>query len=101
MATSRLRAEDPSADVLAPKLTKWDQRVLRAVPEWPADWWRDRAAERERLTVWGIAERMGELNVQAVWETLRALLDLGYVHYNHRWKPTHTLWWREGDRESQ
>jgi hypothetical protein len=81
--------------VLEPKLTKWDQRVLAALGEWPKGW-SFGLAPLPWMSAWAVAEKVREDNVTTVRQTLNALMDFGYAdvcgHGHQR------LWIRLPDR---
>ena len=90
----RPRAEDPEAAVLEPKLTNYDRRLIRACPQWPDGWPAIPKEERERITAWGVAEKLHEYDVARVMQTLKALEEFGHIRSNGHYMPHKRIWWR-------
>lgn len=96
-----IRAADPSAEVLEPKLTPWDRRVLSKLEVWPERYY---ALPEPReplrwLDVWEIARRLRSYDVENVRRTLDGLVCFGYAAdhgWDHRKCWIATPWKRSG-----
>jgi hypothetical protein len=87
----------PDEDVLEPKLTDWDRRVLAAVAPWPG--WQE-LNHAERSSTWQVAERVREEDVKYVRETLAGLERCWLVVSNGA-RQTHKLRWVQADRAQE
>lgn len=78
-----IRAADPSAETLTPKLTEWDRRVLSKLPAWNLDA-RDQSEWKD---AWTVARELRSYDVADVRRTLDGLANFHYAWakgFDHR-----------------
>lgn len=80
--------------VLEPKLTAYDLRVLRVVPEGGEDWLLLKRKVEDAATVWEIAERLDTLDLHDLLVSLRGFKHLDYVFAATSKSRRRTVYWR-------
>lgn len=78
---------------LAPQLTKWDLRVLKALPAWPPH---DEPFPKPlvRMNEWEVARLVREDNVKLVRDTLYGLYGRHLVYASAQWQNNLRMWVR-------